>query len=227
MVRFILHTPGNNMLSAGHAYSYGGHDNSVDLPKNAGHDTIFVLEDAFPPDFCDEIVRFINDKDSLLSFKGYKNGNNVICDALMLSDFRDSEDARILDQKIASALGSAVERLVHTTLSKIMDNSVLPLQQYVDTGYELRRVRGDTRLHNDNLEVKIVNGKIRFRIASVCVCLSDCGDTITFPVQNKTVQYKKGMMVLFPTVWTYPHFTTYADAPNYRLQTWLANDKAL
>ena len=192
-------------------------------------DTVFVLEDAFPPEFCDEIVSFIIENDSNLGFKGHQtNGNNVICDAMNLSDYRDRDaKAGILDHKISAVLDGAVARLVHTTLTKLIHPAVLPLLQYEDTGYELRHVRGPTRYHNDNLEVKIVNGKIRFRIASVCVCLSECGDSITFPVQNRTVHYKKGMMVLFPTIWTHPHFTTYADAPSYRLQTWLANDKQL
>lgn len=190
-------------------------------------DTIFVLEDAFPDELCKDIVRFINSHEEWYNPRSYEDfGNNVMCDCIALEDFeRRNIEVNMIDDRIAACMSECLNKIIPTIRDQVGD-STLPFNDRLnDTGYELRRIRGPTRMHNDNVNVSIrPNGLIRYRVASICVCLSETGDELIFPVQKRTIPYKPGMLVLFPNSWVYPHCTTYGDMPNYRIQTWLTVD---
>lgn len=188
-------------------------------------DTIFVHKNAFSPHVCQQIIRFINSHEEWYNPRSYEDaGNNVMCDCINLEDFqRKNAEVNVIDAFIAAALSDALNSVI-PKIRKEVGDSTLPFgEHFSDTGYELRRIRGPTRMHNDNVNISILRtGQVRYRFASVCICLSDSGDDLVFPVQDKTIRYEPGMLVLFPNSWAYPHYTTYGDMPNYRIQTWLA-----
>ena len=188
---------------------------------------IVVIEDAFPKELCELITSFMCKHEELQRAVGYQDmGNNVICDTICLDQHKQNAAAREIDAAIASKIGQCINIALTTMCRDQSWTMALPFTGSIhDTGYELRRVKGATRMHNDDLDIKFSGNTVHYRLASVCVCLSETGDEIVFPVQNRTVAYRPGMLVLFPTCWMYPHYTTFGEMPSFRLQTWLSTTR--
>ena len=88
-----------------------------------------------------------------------------------------------------------------------------------DSGFQLRKIHGTTRLHHDG-----VYDKLLLRSLSCIIALnSDYGDgDIQFPLQHFKYHMKKGDILLFPPYWTHPHqvYPPHAGTYRYTINTW-------
>lgn len=96
-----------------------------------------------------------------------------------------------------------------------------------DSGYQLRKIYGETRIHKDGTfdNNKNINNT---RCISLIIALNDDyeGGEFYFPIQNIKVKLKKGQIIAFPPYWTHPHCTMELLNRTYRytINTWLYED---
>ena len=128
---------------------------------------------------------------------------------------------KILNKKVDNLVFNVIKRLI-SHLKK--ENQIGVLNTMVsDTGYQFRKIFGETRLHCDGIKSSARPESERF--LSVIICLNDDyeGGEICFPVQNRIIKMKKGDILAFPPYWTHPHYSN--DLLNityrYTINTWL------
>ena len=95
----------------------------------------------------------------------------------------------------------------------------LHLEVIGDSGYQLRRIYGTTRLHTDGAK-----DDFAIRNLSCIVALNDDykGGEISFPKQDYKYQMDKGDVLIFPPYHTHPHqvFPPHAGTYRYTINTW-------
>ena len=92
-----------------------------------------------------------------------------------------------------------------------------------DSGYHLRKIYGETRLHFDGISGFNGDNKKRFLTVIICLNIDYEGGEICFPVQNRTIKMKKADILAFPPYWTHPHYSKDLLNKTYRytINTWL------
>jgi predicted 2-oxoglutarate/Fe(II)-dependent dioxygenase YbiX len=95
-----------------------------------------------------------------------------------------------------------------------------------DSGYCLRKIYGETRIHSDNIFSDNTNKDInKIRNMSLIINLNDNyeGGEFYFPIQNYKIKLKKGDIILFPPYWTHPHmvYSPINNTYRYTINTWL------
>jgi hypothetical protein len=103
-----------------------------------------------------------------------------------------------------------------------------------NSGYGLRKVYGETKLHIDSV-VKMLNNDIIsidndynnervIRNSSVIFTLNSDydGGIFKFPYQDVSIKLKKGSVIIFPPYWTHPHLVTSVENNTFRytINTW-------
>jgi hypothetical protein len=120
-------------------------------------------------------------------------------------------------------------------ISQIMEKVNHKINFKYNTGYILRKIYGETRLHSDGIS-EIYNTNVNFinnnklgdykmvRTASVIFSLNDNyeGGVINFPIQDVSFNFKKGSVLLFPPYWTHPHQVSELKNNTFRytINTW-------
>jgi hypothetical protein len=222
---------------------------------------IFIIKNVFEDDFCNELISLI--KTLPLTKSTYGEHNNVLCNVINLNDsllIDDemyynfptdvSEYTNILEniekkEFITNKLnGITHDELVSYNskltqkmgiLNDIMIELKLGKVHFDNTGYILRQIVGETRLHSDGLN-EIYDSNVNFikgskngqykmiRNASVIFTLNDDfeGGIFEFPYHDVTIKLEKGSAVMFPPFWTHPHKTTELlnGTVRYTVNTW-------
>lgn len=167
-------------------------------PKSACEKCLFVFGNAFSRDVCtsitDHFSRLEREGSALITKTYLADNNNVSCLSLRsdLTPFDDDIYAELL--KISGVLG----KTFHLTIDS-------------DTGFELRKIFGPTRLHVDGPN----------RMFSVIVALNDDDAAeIVFPLQRERIKLSKGDVLVFPPYWTHPHFVTNPSRYRFTITTW-------
>ena len=90
-----------------------------------------------------------------------------------------------------------------------------------DTGYQLRKLTGNTRRHVDGCPF-IVGNELFFINVSVILGLNDDFGEGTFylPTQDYKTTIKKGEAVCFPVGHAFEHYTDTPIGDRYSIQTW-------
>ena len=90
-----------------------------------------------------------------------------------------------------------------------------------DTGYQLRKLTGNTRKHIDGCPF-IVGNELIFTNVSVILGLNDDFEEGTFylPNQNYKTTIKKGEACCFPVGHAFAHYTDAPIGSRYSIQTW-------
>jgi predicted 2-oxoglutarate/Fe(II)-dependent dioxygenase YbiX len=103
-----------------------------------------------------------------------------------------------------------------------------------NTGFILRKIYGETRLHIDNISeiydnVNFIKENKKgdykmIRNSSMVFTLNDDyeGGMFNFPYYDITVKLKKGSVIIFPPFWTHEHQVYKVENNTYRytLSTW-------
>ena len=184
-------------------------------------DNIFVLPNVVSEELCREVIQYFENNKELHNQRSYTKGNNVICDAIFANDHKRTHKGTVdIDAKIFQALTAVIKDNLYYKLPKAWLYSTDSTLQ--DSGYEIRKIKGSTRFHADDIDPKVISSdSVTFRVGTIIVCLSNSLDTLDFPMQNRKVKLDQGTLIFFPPYWTHPHQTTYGGSESYRIQTWL------
>ena len=122
-------------------------------------------------------------------------------------------------------------KIITNIMSQINDKIVLDY----NSGYNLRKIYGQTKNHKDGIlnvqksGVTFINEEIEepykmIRNASLVFALNDDydGGIFNFTMQNITLKMKKGSVIIFPPYWTHPHEVSSVEAGTFRytINTW-------
>ena len=153
------------------------------------------------PSLCEEIVQRYTDKAEYLSKRKNYNLESAIKD-LCLSHLNDGywkDLEKKLKPKVASYLDSYLSR-TEGSYSDYQFGSLFML--HCSQMYSVPP-------HYDS-EIDYKDNREELRRFAVLIYLNNSfeGGELIFPVQNKTVVPEPGLLLIFPTSFMYPHFTT-------------------
>jgi len=222
---------------------------------------VYIIEDILENSFCDKLRELI---DTLpLNKIGFCKGNNVECNITHIDELLKTNDElyykfstdshkykEILDKInlkkpfYTNKLNGITNNMINQYNSDINDimlkikNIMRNINNRVmfdhNSGYILRKIYGETRLHIDALSqvydnVNFIkenkNGDYKMiRNSSMVFTLNDDyeGGMFNFPYYDITVKLKKGSVIIFPPFWTHEHQVYKVENNTYRytLSTW-------
>lgn len=223
---------------------------------------IYIIENILDIKICDALKKIIDTVKLLKTI--HSPGNNVECNVTSIGDLlklndemyyhftTDQNEYRdILDNiKLKNSLytnklnGLKIES-IHA-MNEIINNILIKIKELMKTinprisfnqhtGYLLRKVYGETRLHIDNIS-EVYDSTINFikenkkgdhlfiRNASLIFALNDDydGGIFNFPYYDISVKLKKGSVIIFPPYWTHEHSVSSVENNTFRytLSTW-------
>jgi predicted 2-oxoglutarate/Fe(II)-dependent dioxygenase YbiX len=183
------------------------------LPKNQ----IFVFDNVLSLELCSELRKII-DKYATTTEKSVVSGSNV--NGLTCGLVEIDEE---LVEKWENIMFKTIGKIINLVKSETF---VIPMVH--DTGYQLRKIYGPTKLHVDGL-VYDKNEKYieldRIRTASIIIALNSDyeGGEFVFPEQDVRIKLKAGQAIVFPPYWTHPHKTEELNGTyRYTVNTWLS-----
>ena len=222
---------------------------------------IYIIEDILENSFCDNLRELI-DTLPLNKIDFYK-GNNVQCnitdfdellktnDELYYKFTTDSHKYKEILNKInlkkpfyTNKLNGITNNTIQQYNSNINDimtkikNAMCNVNKHIifdyNTGFILRKIYGETRLHIDNISeiydnVNFIKENKKgdykmIRNSSMVFTLNDDyeGGMFNFPYYDITVKLKKGSVIIFPPFWTHEHQVYKVENNTYRytLSTW-------
>lgn len=181
---------------------------------------IWTIDQLFSTELCAELRAYLDENGDLYSER-WGQAQNVQCEWINLLDIRNPETRSRLDDAVFKEVGRAL-----TWLSKSAEGTMATGS---DTGYCLRKIWGETRLHSDGVmgyggptgdQVPVSS----IRSLSMIVSLNSDYEEgwIRFPEQDVELRLEQGSALLFPPYWTHPH---QVDAPvngnRYTINTWI------
>ena len=152
---------------------------------------------------CNLLIEYIENNLNICDDLNWCNEsrNNVICKQIFLQKETD------LDSQVYKAINNVVSK--YTDLYSHFHATG-------DTGYALRKITGETRIHVDTMTKD-------FRNISIILGLNSDYEKgeFNFPYQNFSTTVKRGEAIVFPVYFMYPH---HVDAPignRYTINTWM------
>ena len=175
---------------------------------------------------CKDIIKFIDtyeEEHSVLRDYSEKN-RNTNSKEILLSEKLDLPKAKEVDLIIFKRVSEAIKKFI---VQNIPNPKVLLSEGIEDTGYQLRKIIGPTKNHQDGVNVDIFRDVYKWRVGTLIISLKDTGDEIVFPDLDVTVPLKQGTILFFPPYWTHAHSSEWSGTDTYRIQTWLTNTKPI
>lgn len=174
--------------------------------KEIGSSNIYIIEDAFDQKICNDLIEYINKSE--LDYLIFSDTNNVQCYNVKNIEVND--------------MNTGIRNKTEELLMEITkyNNRIKVIGQ---TMFELRKVYGETRLHQDgifDIPIEIQeNIKIKsVRSLTLVITLNDDyeGGLYMFPNQNITIKPKRGTAILFPPYYTHVHSVTRIETGKFR-----------
>lgn len=180
-------------------------------------DSIFVLENVISDKLREECIKLIDLYG--VPENSINSETNVI--GYVVSKKRSGLEYTKVSEKLCSEVFKNMINLIQDRLRICICG---------DSGYQLRKLTGSTKLHYDGLlngnENNFLDQK-SLRVLSIIIALNDYeGGEIVFPRQNITVKLKKNQAIIFPPFWTHPH---YVNSPKnntvrYTINSWFCGE---
>lgn len=193
------------------------YSNSMVNIKEVGTSNIYIIDDAFDSELCDKLIQYIDS--TKLKKLSFSRNNNVQCYSVV--NIEENETHSFVIEKIKELLKSVKQK-----------NDRIKIKG--QTLFELRKVYGETRIHQDgvfNGDVVLTenNGKVKtVRSLTIVISLNDDfeGGIYTFPNQNITIKPKKGSAILFPPYYTHLHGVSAVETGKFRYicSSWALDD---
>ena len=162
------------------------------------------FKNVVDPDICDLLIEYMNQNLHNSVDLNHSDRQNVICKEILLQPHTELDD------------------IVFKIIGKV---SVKYGQMYPffkadgDTGYQLRKITGNTREHTDNITQ---NGR---NVSIILGLNSDYeGGEFHFPEQNFSTTVKRGEAIVFPVYFLYPHYVDEPIGSRYTINTWMTSD---
>tara|TARA_B100000424_G_scaffold197856_1_gene154997 strand:- start:110 stop:634 length:525 start_codon:yes stop_codon:yes gene_type:complete len=159
------------------------------------------FKDVVDTDLCDSLIRVMNLNIPNSLNRVHSQGQNVIC--------------REINLQLHSELDSAVFDVIGKVIELYKEKYPF-FRVSGDTGYQLRKITGDTRIHVDNITKD-------YRNTSVILGLNSDYEEgeFHFPYQDFSTTVKRGEAIVFPVYFMYPHFVDAPIGSRYTINTWL------
>jgi hypothetical protein len=156
--------------------------------------SIFVVKKFLNKDFCNKIIKFMDESPYSRPGMTYNNVECFIVNYEEYNDITKTIDAQILN--------------IFEIFSKFLNIDIVG-----STTLELRKVFGETFLHKDGACTDIVNHPFNntvlksVRILTLVGALNDDygGGVYNFPKQKVNIKLEAGSIILFPPYWTHYH----------------------
>ena len=159
------------------------------------------FKDDVNTDLCDLLIKHmdLNLPNSVNKVLGY--GQNVVCREIILP----------VHSKLDTAVYEVIKKVIELYKEKYSD-----VRFSGDTGYQLRKITGATRLHVDNV------GKL-YRNVSIILGLNSDYEKgeFHFPLQDFSTTVKRGEAIVFPVYFMYPHSVDAPIGNRYTINTWM------
>ena len=202
------------------------------------NESLIIVERNFVSfDDCDALKNAFDVLQHFAVKREYEERNNTIGEAIFISnELNNNKSIEETEKSQLQEIDNMLVRIINSFIIKILqplfrlDNlSNLLDTDFQDSGYELRKLTGSTRLHVDNIQptTNRANSSVFIRFGSITIVLNDTEDSIVFPLQKRGVSMEKGSVIFFPPFWTHPHYTNYMGIPRYTVQTWLIKTHTL
>jgi hypothetical protein len=119
----------------------------------------------------------------------------------------DNLELNKIDELLKDNLGHHMEKYV-IKISNTCDNSYLFQGEMLDTGYQLQKYNKNEGLYKTHTDdnSQILSNEIHSRVVTFIWYLNDViegGETIF--INKCKIKPKKGNLLIFPSLWTYPH----------------------
>ncbi len=182
----------------------------MDLPLLKNYTGIFIYKNSIESDFCRELIKLYKDHKNtpLLLKEDYGPGYNVKCNYIETRFF----------PKIDNQIYEVVNKILGRAYQ---DNPFLTCSE--DSGYALREIYGETKLHADHIIDPQKMGKAR--TVSIIIALNSDyeGGEFYFPFQDYKVKLKQGDAIVFPAAHTHPHKVSSPKNKTlrYTINTWM------
>jgi hypothetical protein len=187
---------------------------------------IFILHDILNEEECNKFKLFIDSMDDFKEKRTICQGNNVECYSVHMDNLKKNPGViiNIPLLKIVTEYDKKMFDIIHQTLETLKHINPY-LKCDADSGYELRKVFGKTKLHIDSIKSSN-GGYVGFvRCMSIIIALNDnfTGGEYNFPYHNIRVKIKQGSIIVFPPYWTHPHEVTSIgkNQLRYTISTWV------
>ena len=163
------------------------------------------FKDVVDNETCDLLIQHLENNINQTEDLQHGEHNSVICKELVL---QKSE----LDNRVYKIMQNVLEKYYQKYPTFVVTG---------DTGYQLRRITGETKLHIDDVYVQN-----DIRTVSIILGLNSNyeGGEFHFPEQNFSTTVKRGEAIVFPVYFLYPHSV---DAPigyRYTINTWITTN---
>ena len=161
------------------------------------------FKNVMSPDTCDLLIKHLKDNLDKCDDLNHSNKQNVVCKEIMLEP--NSELDTMVLRTIQKALASYSQKYPF-------------FQGRARTGYQLRKITGNTRVHvdrNPDIEDK--------RNVSVIIGLNSDYEKgeFHFPEQDYITTVKRGEAIVFPVYFTHPHYVDEPIGNRYTINTWI------
>ena len=178
---------------------------------------IYVLDDVISDELCETLKIVIDNTKGWIS--DYDEGSHVKCKFLSIDLCENKKLAKVIDTEIHAVVSNIIKQMY------ILNERLTPING--DSGYQLRKIHGATRIHVDSifctLHDKIIPKSDLRKLSLIIALNSDYeGGEFYFPRQDIKLKLKGGQAILFPPYWTHPHYTGELNGTfRYAINTWL------
>jgi hypothetical protein len=223
---------------------------------------IIIIENVLKSEICDELKKMIDIIPKIK--KTYEDGNNVKCHMASINNLLEINDESFYsfstdNSEYETLLKNANNNNFHTnalngltqeylkkcknhmdcafeTASNVIGSFNNKYKLFGNTGFELRKIYGATKLHSDGINQieykkdiwfiknQTIGDKKMIRNMSFILHLNDDyeGGLFKFPLHDVEVKLKKGSVIIFPPYWTHPHCVSELENNTYRytINTW-------
>ena len=161
------------------------------------------FKNVIDSDTCDLLIKHLEDNIHHSMDLTYRDRQNVICKEITLQPHTE------------------IDNVVYKVIVKVVElyKEKYPFFQVRgDTGYQLRKITGNTREHVDkNPEIE------DNRNVSVIIGLNSDYEKgeFHFPFQDYTTTVKRGEAIVFPVYFMYPHYVDEPIGNRYTINTWM------
>ena len=161
------------------------------------------FKNVIDSDTCDLLIKHLEDNIHHSIDLTHRDRQNVICKEITLEPHTE------------------IDNVVYKVIAKVSElyKEKYPFFQVRgDTGYQLRKITGNTRVHVDkNPEIE------DNRNVSVIIGLNSDYEKgeFHFPFQDYTTTLKRGEAIVFPVYFMYPHYVDEPIGNRYTINTWM------
>jgi len=189
-------------------------------------ENIVYIKHAVPEELLSMVGNFFFNYEQYHIMTKYGQGENTKVTTLVLDSSPSIEQNDNFHVQKTYIQKSVIEVIKEKISNVPFLKGLVEKHECFSSSFDIRLSYGPTRLHIDGTNARFykndIDSFIFSRVATLILTLSDNKDIIHFPEQNIHLPLEKGSLLLFPSYWTHPHYTTHDSlSKRLSLQTWL------